>query len=207
MQPSLLPFFTPLGASSVSAAKAVGVGDFAVEDGVTLASMTSSSRASYSSSESLRMMILSSPGGMRRPRLRLPKSLLAKSSSHEVSRKRSSSCKERSTIRILLEGPPCSKTGERWRHEEASGGDPNGASGRVKTLLDNEEPSFEGEQGCLVPLLSSIVVKRRRSEENPKRKSEEVRDGHQRKMKEVYMARKASRSYRNGHHFYSHAPT
>jgi hypothetical protein len=67
-----------------------------------------------------------------------------------------------------LEGSPCSKTSEQRRCEETSDGDPggggdlDGASGGVETLLGDEEPSLEGEREHLVPLLSFIVVKRRR---------------------------------------------
>jgi hypothetical protein len=91
----------------------------------------------------------------------------------------SSEEEERSTTGIFLEGPPCSKTGEQWRCEETSDGDPggsedpDGADGSVNTLLDDEEPSLEGERGHLLPPLSSIVIKRRRREENPKRKVKE----------------------------------
>jgi hypothetical protein len=79
--------------------------------------------------------------------------------------KASSSFDERPTTGILLEGPPCSKTGERWWREKTSGGDPgsggdsDGAGGGVATLLGDEEPPFEGSRGHLIPLLSSNVVK------------------------------------------------
>jgi hypothetical protein len=80
------------GASSASAAEAVGDGDLVAEDGTTSASMTSSSRtSSSSSSESLRTMILSSPGGPRISQLMSSKSLLANSSSRDVSGMRPSS--------------------------------------------------------------------------------------------------------------------
>jgi hypothetical protein len=38
------------------------------------------------------------------------------------------------------------------------------------------------------------------------RKKEELRDGYQRKMKEIFIAREASRGYSNGCHFGSRAP-
>jgi hypothetical protein len=41
------------------------------------------------------------------------------------------------------------------------GGDPDSASGGIEPPLDEEEPSLEGEQERLVPLLCSIVTKRR----------------------------------------------
>jgi hypothetical protein len=74
-------------------------------------------------------------------------------------------------------------TGEWQQCEETSdedpggGRDPDGADGGVKTLLGDEEPSLEGERECLVLLWSSIVVRRRRRWENPKQKSEGMRDG------------------------------
>jgi hypothetical protein len=74
-------------------------------------------------------------------------------------------------------GPPCSRTGEDDLHGDpssnnTSGGTESGKDGDgVAALLeDDEEPSLEGERECLVPLLSSIVAKRRRREENPKGK-------------------------------------
>jgi hypothetical protein len=75
----------------------------------------------------------------------------------------SSEDEDRSTTRTFSEGPPCSNTGERGRHKEISdkdpggGGDPDGADGGVEPPLGEEEPSLEGEQARLVPLLSSIV--------------------------------------------------
>jgi hypothetical protein len=50
---------------------------------------------------------------------------------------------------------------------ETSGGDPSGggdldgADGGVRAPLGDELPSLEGARVCLVPLLSSIVHKRR----------------------------------------------
>jgi hypothetical protein len=86
-----------------------------------------------------------------------------------------------STSGTFLEGPPCSNTGDQGRHEEISEGDPDGnedpddAGGGVEPPLSDKEPSLVGEQERLVPLLSSIVAKRRR-EENPKQESEGMRD-------------------------------
>jgi hypothetical protein len=91
----------------------------------------------------------------------------------------SSEEEERSTTGIFSEGLPCSKTGEQWQREQTSDGDPSGGvdpdgtNSGVDALLGDEEPSWEGERGRLVPLLSSIVVKRRRREENPKRQVKE----------------------------------
>jgi hypothetical protein len=45
------------------------------------------------------------------------------------------------------------------------GGDPDNAGGGVEPPLDEEEPSLDGEREFLVPLLSTIVVKRRGREE------------------------------------------
>jgi hypothetical protein len=53
--------------------------------------------------------------------------------------------------------------------DPGGGGDPDGAGGGVEPLLSDEEPSLEGEWERLVPLLFSIMAKRRR-QENPKRK-------------------------------------
>jgi hypothetical protein len=75
----------------------------------------------------------------------------------------SSSEEERSTTGAFSEAPHCSNTCEQWWHEETSvgdpsgGGDPDGGSGSVGLLLGEDEPSFEGQSGRLVPLLSSIV--------------------------------------------------
>jgi hypothetical protein len=87
------------------------------------------------------------------------------SSSCKVSGKRTYSSEDRSTIGILSEGPPSSKTTKCRQREETSGGNPSGGSdpdkdgGGVEALLREEESSFEGERERLVPLLSSIVVK------------------------------------------------
>jgi hypothetical protein len=51
-------------------------------------------------------------------------------------------------------------------------GNPDSAGGGVKPPLDEEEPSLEGERELLIPLVSSIVAKRRRREENHKQGSE-----------------------------------
>jgi hypothetical protein len=85
----------------------------------------------------------------------------------------SSKNEERSTIGAFSKGPSCLNTGEQWRHEETSNRDPSGGEdlddvgGGVETLLGEDEPSFEGERGRLVPLLSSIVAKIRRREGKP----------------------------------------
>jgi hypothetical protein len=73
-----------------------------------------SSDASFSSSESSRMMTMSSPGSLRMSQLRSLKSFLANSASREVSAMKSSSSedKERSITRAFPEELPCSKTGE-----------------------------------------------------------------------------------------------
>jgi hypothetical protein len=98
--------FIPVGASSVEAVKAgltaAEVAAFSVP--VVFSPRTSSS----SSSESLRMMILLSPGGTRTLQLRSPKSLLVNSSSHETSTMRSPSLEdeEGSTTGAFPEGPP-----------------------------------------------------------------------------------------------------
>jgi hypothetical protein len=69
-----------------------------------------------------------------------------------------------------LEGPPCSHTSERGWHEEifggdpSGGGDPEGANDGVGTLLGDGLRSLEGEHDRLVPLLSSIALKRRKRE-------------------------------------------
>jgi hypothetical protein len=58
-----------------------------------------------------------------------------------------------------------------------------------------------------VPLLSSIDCERRARKVNPRqeRKKEELQDGYQRKTKEIFIAREASRGYSNGSHFGFHA--
>jgi hypothetical protein len=125
----------------------------------------SSCTSSSSSSKSLRMMISLSPGGPRMSRLRSSKSFLADSSSHKMSGMipSSSEDEDKSTTGTFSEGPPCSNTGERGRHEEISDGDaggdgdPDGVSGGIEPPLGEEEPSLEGERACLVPLLCSIV--------------------------------------------------
>jgi hypothetical protein len=92
------------GVASTSAVEMIGAEESSVEGGVALASAASSSRTSYSSSESLRMMMLPSLGGPRRSQLRSPNSFLVNSSSREVSGNKSSSSQDRSTTRILSEG-------------------------------------------------------------------------------------------------------
>jgi hypothetical protein len=111
------------------------------------------------------MMTLPSPGDLRMSRLRSLKSLLANSSSREVSVMRpcSSENEERSTTAAFPEELPCSNTGERVQREETSGGDPSGggdlegAGGGVGAPLGHGLPSLEEERARLVPLLSSIV--------------------------------------------------
>jgi hypothetical protein len=160
----------------VSAAEAVGVEDFTTTEDVASAVAVVSSRASPSSSESLRTITLPSSSGPRRSQLRSPNSRQANSVSREVSTKKSSSSEdeESSITGMFPEGPPCSNTSERGRHEEISdgdpdgGGDPNGAGGRVLASLGEGLPSAEGEHGRLVHLLSSIASKSRAGERNPK---------------------------------------
>jgi hypothetical protein len=73
----------------------------------------------------------------------------------------------------LPRGTPYSNTGEHGRCEETSngdpsgGGDPEGADGGIGALLRDGLPSLE-ERARLVPLLSSIVHKRRARKVNPK---------------------------------------
>jgi hypothetical protein len=62
--------------------------------------------------------------------------------------------------------PPPSNIGKRGQHEvfdgdPSGGGDLEGVNGGVGTLLGDVPPSLEGERARLVPLLSSIVRKRR----------------------------------------------
>jgi hypothetical protein len=131
--------------------------------------MATSSCVSSSSSESLMMMILPSPGGLRISWLRSPKSFLVNYSSHEVSATESSSSedKARSTTGIGSEGPPCSHRGKQRRRDEVAGGncvgggDPEQDGGGVEALLGEEDPSSEGERGRLRFFLSSIDLKRR----------------------------------------------
>jgi hypothetical protein len=102
-------------------------------------------------------------------RLRSPKSFLASSSSHEVSAKESSSPEDeaRSTIGTGSEGPPCSHGGKQRRRDEVSGGDcigggdPERDGCGLEALLEEEDPSSEGERGRLRFFLSSIDLKRR----------------------------------------------
>jgi hypothetical protein len=159
--------------------------------------------------------MLPSSGGLRTSRLRSPKNLLLNSSSREVSGMRPSSSydEERSTTGTFSKGPPRSNTGKQGLHEEISNGDPDGGgdphstSGGVEQLLSEEEPSFEGEREHLVPLLSSIVVKKRGREKNPKQRREGMQDSYQRNTKEIFISRETSHGYHNGHHFDFRAPT
>jgi hypothetical protein len=103
----LVALASPLLAPSASSVEAVGVGDLEAEDGVASTSTTFSSRTFSSSSlESLRMMILSSPGSPRKSRLRSPKSLMSNSLSRETSAMRypSSEDEERSTTGAFPRG-------------------------------------------------------------------------------------------------------
>jgi hypothetical protein len=77
----------------------------------------------------------------------------------------------------------------------------------VELLLGEEEPSLDGERECLVPLLSSIMAKRRGREENPKERQDGMQNGYQHKTKGVFIAREVSHGYSNGCHFGSRAPT
>jgi hypothetical protein len=77
----------------------------------------------------------------------------------------------------------------------------------VETLLEGEDPSIEGVLGRLVPFLSSIVLKRRKREGNPNRERKGIRDGYQRKTKEIFIVCEVLRRYSNGRHFDSRAPT
>jgi hypothetical protein len=61
--------------------------------------------------------------------------------------------------------------------DPSGGGDPEGVGGGVGTLLGAGLPSLEGEHERLVPLLSSIVLKRRKRERkiNPKQEERNAR--------------------------------
>jgi hypothetical protein len=92
--------------------------------------------------ESLRMMMLSSSGGPRRPQLRSPKSFRAISSSCEVLGAASSSSEDRSTTNNPLEGLPCSYIGgsSPWNktsgEEDGGGEDQVGEGGGIEASLD-----------------------------------------------------------------------
>jgi hypothetical protein len=156
-------------------AEVVGVGLTAVEVAVSLVSIVFSFGASFSSSESSRMMILSSPDDSRMSWLRSPKSFLVNSVPREVSAMKFSSSedKERSITRAFPEELPYSKTGEWGRWEEISdgdpggGGDPDGAGGEVLVSLGEGFPSEEGESSRLMPLWSSIDGEQRAREGEP----------------------------------------
>jgi hypothetical protein len=155
--------------------------DHAGEDGAASTSVAFSSCTSSSSSESLRMMILSSLGGPRTSQLKSPKSLLVNSSSHETSaiRSPSSEDEERSTTGAFSEDPPCSHTGEWGQREETSygdvsdGGDPDGAHNGVLAPSGARLPSLEGERAHMVLLLSSIDCKWRTRKVNPSHERKE----------------------------------
>jgi hypothetical protein len=127
----------------------------------------SSCTSTFSSSKSLRMMILLSLGGPRKPWLCLPYNHWVNSKSREVSTIKSSSSKDedRSITGAFSEGPPCSNTGERGRCETTSDrdpggdGDPDRADRGVLESLGAGLPSVEGERSRLMSLLSSIVGK------------------------------------------------
>jgi hypothetical protein len=93
------------------------------------------------------MMILSSPGGPRKAWLSSLKRHWANSKSQ------------------IVDGTPCSNTGERGRREDTSDGDPDGGGdldgtdGGVLVSLGVGLPFAEGECSRLRPLLSSIVGK------------------------------------------------
>jgi hypothetical protein len=75
--------------------------------------------------------------------------------------------KARSTTETGSEGPPCSHRGKQRQRGEVTGGDcvgggdPERDGGGVEALLGEEDPSSEGERGCLRFFLSSIDLKRR----------------------------------------------
>jgi hypothetical protein len=74
--------------------------------------------------------------------------------------------------------------------------------------LGEELPSIEGEHERLVPLLFSIAVKLRARKGNPtrlKEKKEGKRDGSQRGMREIFIAREVLRRY--GYRIDSHTST
>jgi hypothetical protein len=164
----------------------------AVETGLTAAEVAASSApadfsscaSSFSSSESLSMMTMPSPGGPRRSRLSSPKRHWVNSKSRAVSWMGSSSSEGeyRSTAEAFLEGPPYLNTGERGRWEDTSAGDPGGdgvsddAGGGLMASLAARLPSAEGECSRLMHLLPSIVEKRRTREENPKQKRDEEKE-------------------------------
>jgi hypothetical protein len=164
------------GSSSASAVEATKVKVFSAAEGAASSLAMDSSCTSSSSLESLMMITLPSSSGPRTSRLRSPNNHLANSTSCEVSVMKSSSSEDedRSIIGTFPEGPPCSNTSERGRHEEISDwdlggdGDSDGASGGVLVSLGDGLPSVEGERGCLVPLLSSIVGKLRARKGNHK---------------------------------------
>jgi hypothetical protein len=136
--------------------------------------------------------MLSSSGGLRTSRLSSLKSLRVNSSSRVVSGKISSSIEERSTTGIVLEGSPCSQTGEGGLRGESSDGDTasgtesDGDGGGVEAQHeDDEEPSLEGEQESLV--LTCLPSWLREGERKTIRgKSKGMRDGYQRKIKEIF---------------------
>jgi hypothetical protein len=166
--------FAPSGVSSAMA-EAFGVGLTVAEVAVSLGSTIFSSGASFSLSESSRMITLPSPGGLRMPRLRSPESFLVNFSSREVSAMKffSSEDKERSITGAFPEELPFSKTGEQGRREEISDRDPGGgrdlddAGGGVLASLGEGFSSGEGERSRLMPPWSSIDGEQRAREGEP----------------------------------------
>jgi hypothetical protein len=51
--------------------------------------------------------------------------------------------------------------------DSGGGGEPEDAGGGVEALLNDGVPSLERECGCLVPVLSSIVLKQRKRKVKP----------------------------------------
>jgi hypothetical protein len=128
---------------SSAAVEEDGAGEFLAEEGIVSTSARSSLHTSSSTSESLRMMMMSLPSGPRRPRLRSPKSLRVISSSCEVMGVTSSSSKDKSTTGNPTEGSPCSyiRDGGPWDEpssEEATE-DAIGDDSGVDALLDEDE--------------------------------------------------------------------
>jgi hypothetical protein len=146
--PPLLSSCTSLVVLSATAVEADGSGEFLAEEGVVLALVRSSSRTYSSSSESLRMMMLPSPGGPRRSHLRSSKSLRMMSSSREVLGAVSSSCEDKSTIGNPSEGSPCSYNGDGGPWDEPSGEETSdgedgvGDAGGVDASLDKDEDAL-----------------------------------------------------------------
>jgi hypothetical protein len=158
-------------------------------------------------------MILSSPGGHRKLRLRSPKSLLSNSSSREVSAIRHSSLERQRKIHhwSLTGGSPYSNNSECGQHEEtsawyfSSNGDPEGAGGGVLAPLGDGLFSLEIERARCVPLLSSIDCKRGARKVNLGEKERRYAIWLSTKMNEIFIALEASHDYSNRHYFDSRA--